>query len=787
MRRSRNSGLSRSKDHPPPARLETRAPGGKEASAASPRVKRTFFFDVVIALALGGALLTGDFSLLANIAALALIAAAAIKVGVVQILNGKSGRAGESVQAWEKAYGVASVGMAAAIGFLSCATFIAKTPASIAIAATIGAIGHLALSPMREAGRPRLVYLQAGCAVPLFILGLCFRWEFYTPVAIAAALGVAFAVIQGAKRLNRKTIEGLGTERKLAAAMDGVIQGLAMFDSASIFIEGNRRFDELTGLTAATAAQAPLDEWFVGKFARRLEDPAEAQRLVEIGKLVVGRRLGGSVVLRHADGRFLEFTFRPMPEGFSLLVDDVTLRRETEIRFERMARNDDVTGLSNRVHFRERLEGAVANCRESKPFAVVVIDLDRFKQVNDSLGHPFGDKLLKKVAERLQKLASSEDFVARLGGDELVLLRVGEREDAGVFASRIVEELGKPFHIDSEKLMIGGSVGVAMAPQDGAQSDELLKSADMALYAAKDAGRGTFRFFDTAMAEKARRRQQIEADLRAGIGRNELEVWYQPIVSIGKRRICCCEALVRWRHPTQGMISPAEFIPMAEESGLVAPLGEWVLRQACIDAKSWPREVGLAVNFSAVQFVRADVVEMVKRILRETRFPAARLEMEITESVLMNDADSVLAAIDELRDLGIRVALDDFGTGYSSLSYLSRFRPNKVKIDQAFVRDMAKNNAALAIIKAVKAMVYELGVDMLVEGVETIEQLDILRENGADEAQGYLFSKPRPAREIAQIVADPAQLVRGRKLILPPCAPWMKRYERVSPSVVSLH
>jgi EAL domain-containing protein (putative c-di-GMP-specific phosphodiesterase class I) len=291
------------------------------------------------------------------------------------------------------------------------------------------------------------------------------------------------------------------------------------------------------------------------------------------------------------------------------------------------------------------------------------------------------------------------------------------------------------------------------------------------------------------MAEKARRRQQIEADLRVGIGRNELEVWYQPIVSIARRRICCCEALVRWRHPKQGMISPGEFIPIAEESGLVAPLGEWVLRQACIDARSWPREVALAVNFSAVQFARGNVVEMVKRVLRETRFPAARLEMEITESVLMNDADSVLAALDELRDLGVRVALDDFGTGYSSLSYLSRFKPDKVKIDQTFVRDMAKNGAALAIIKAVKALVFELGVDMLVEGVETLDQLDILRENGADEAQGFLFSKPRPAREIAQLVADPAQLIRGRKLILPPCAPWMKRYERVSPSVVrtSLH
>jgi diguanylate cyclase (GGDEF)-like protein len=778
--------LLRSKDHPAlPARQETRAPSGKGAVAASAQVKRTIFFDVVIALALGGAFLTGDFSLLANIAGLALITTAAIKVGVVQILSGKSNSTDDSsFNFWGKAYAVASVGMATAMGLLSCATFIAKTPASIGIAATIGVTGHVALAPLRETGRPRIVYFQAGCAVPPFILGLCFRWEFYTPVAIAAALGVAFAVIQGARRLARKTIEGQGSERKLAAAMDGVAQGLAMFDASSRFIAGNRRFNELTGLTAATAAQAPLDEWFAGKFARRLQDPADVQRLIDIGKEAVHHRSSHSIVLHLEDGRFLEFSFRPMTEGFSLLVDDVTLRRETEARLERMGRNDDVTGLANRLHFRERLEGAVAGGRDCQPFAVMVIDLDRFKQVNDSLGHPVGDKLLKKVAERLQKLAAPEDFVARLGGDEFVVLRTGAREDAGVFASRIVETMSQTFHIEDNRLMIGASVGVAMAPEDSAQSDELLKSADMALYAAKDAGRSVFRFFDNAMAEKARRRQQIEADLRAGIGRNELEVYYQPIVSIAKRRICCCEALVRWRHPTQGMISPGEFIPLAEESGLVAPLGEWVLRQACIDAKSWPREVGLAVNFSAVQFVRTDVVEMVKRILRETKFPAARLEMELTESVLMNDADSVLAAIDQLRDLGIRVALDDFGTGYSSLSYLSRFRPNKVKIDQAFVRDMAKNNAALAIIKAVKAMVCELGVDMLVEGVETLEQLDILRENGADEAQGYLFSKPRPAREIAQIVADPAQLVRGRKLILPPCAPWMKRYERVSPSVV---
>jgi len=286
------------------------------------------------------------------------------------------------------------------------------------------------------------------------------------------------------------------------------------------------------------------------------------------------------------------------------------------------------------------------------------------------------------------------------------------------------------------------------------------------------------------MADKARKKQQIEQDLRVGISRNELEVYYQPIVSFAKRRICCCEALVRWRHPVLGMISPGDFMPVAEESGLVVPLGEWVLRQACMDAKSWPKDVRLAVNFSALQFTRGNVVEMVRRALKDTKFPASRLEMEITESVLMNDADSVLASIDELREMGMRVALDDFGTGYSSLAYLSRFRPNKVKIDQSFVRDMSKNGASLAIIKAVKAMVTELGIDMLVEGVETLEQLEILREHGADEAQGYLFSKPRPANEIARFVADPAQLVRGRNLLTETNAQWAKGFERVNPSSV---
>ncbi len=274
----------------------------------------------------------------------------------------------------------------------------------------------------------------------------------------------------------------------------------------------------------------------------------------------------------------------------------------------------------------------------------MVIDLDRFKQVNDSLGHPVGDKLLKRVSERLREMATPEDVVARFGGDEFAILRLGERDCAAEFAAKVVEMLSEPYHIDGAKLIISASVGVAMMPDDGVNANELMKSADMALYAAKDAGRGASRFYETGMADKAREKQQIEQDLRIGISRNELEVYYQPIVSFSKRRICCCEALVRWRHPAHGMISPGEFMPMAEESGLVAPLGEWVLRQACMDAKSWPKDVRLAVNFSALQFTRGNVVEMVRRALATTpNFPPRDWRWRLPKSVLMNDADSVLA------------------------------------------------------------------------------------------------------------------------------------------------
>ncbi len=770
------SGLSPPSSAPAPlVQVES---GGLEASEG----RATYlFFEAAAALILAGAVLASRFGLIADVAAWALVASAAIRISFARG-DGCKAAGGKASRFREVASLFGGGAMAAAMGFAALAVFVADASVSLKIAAAVAAVGYAALAPGQEGTRPVVLELQTVAALLPLAAGMAVKWDLYAPIALACLLCLALALIHESRR-RFGAAAAQETGRRYVATLDGAEQSLAMFDAAARLIAANHAFFRMFRLTEETAQEARIDDLLAQKLALRLAEPEAARQLIDAAGAARRNRQRESAIVALADGRFMEFVFHPTRDGFSLQIEDVTRWRASELRFERLARQDDVTGLRNRNAYFEELEKAASRLDESAPFAVLMIDLDRFKQVNDSLGHPVGDKLLKRVAERLQELAAPQDIVARLGGDEFVVLRLGDREGAAAFAAQAVEAVGDPYHLGGVKLLIGASIGIAITPDDGANADELMQAADMALYAAKDAGRGVFRFFEKSMAEEARRRQEIEQDLRLGITRNELEVYYQPIVSLARRRICACEALARWRHPRLGMISPGEFMDIAEESGLVIPLGEWVLRQACIDAKSWPKDVRLAVNFSPVQFARGNVAETVKRILNDTKFPAERLEMEITESVLMADADSVLATINELRELGMRVALDDFGAGYSSLAYLGRFRPNKVKIDQFFVRDMDENPASLAIIKAVKALVAELGVELLAEGVETVEQLEILRENGADEAQGFLFSKPRPAREIARFVADPAQLVRGRKLITESAVPWAKTCERVSPVV----
>jgi diguanylate cyclase (GGDEF)-like protein len=411
-----------------------------------------------------------------------------------------------------------------------------------------------------------------------------------------------------------------------------------------------------------------------------------------------------------------------------------------------MARHDALTNLPNRVLFRETMEASLAR---GEAFAVLFLDLDRFKSVNDTLGHPVGDALLCAVTKRLQMAVRGMDTVARLGGDEFAIIQINARPtDASELAGRIIESLSDAFDIMENQVVIGTSIGIAIAPTDGREPDQLLRNADMALYRAKSEGRGTYHFFQADMDAQMQARHALELDLRKSLTAGEFELHYQPIIELESGRVSGFEALVRWRHPERGLISPDVFIPVAEEIGLIVPLGDWVLRQACRDAATWPGQLSVAVNLSAAQFRNSTLALSVAAALGASELAATRLELEITESVLLQDDRTVLDALHQMRDLGVRISMDDFGTGYSSLSYLRSFPFDKIKIDRSFIRELGKKNDCVAIIRAVTRLGSNLGMATTAEGVETEQQLEILRAEGCTQVQGYLFSRPQPASEI---------------------------------------
>jgi diguanylate cyclase (GGDEF)-like protein len=416
-----------------------------------------------------------------------------------------------------------------------------------------------------------------------------------------------------------------------------------------------------------------------------------------------------------------------------------------------MAHHDALTGLSNRLQFHERLQTALEQQRRpGDGIALLCLDLDRFKQVNDTLGHPAGDLLLKEVAGRLRGCVRDGDMVARLGGDEFAVLQCGvsQPDYASVLAQRIVEALGAPYDLGGDRAIIGASVGIAVVTRDLCSADLLLRSADLALYQAKANGRGSFSFFESSMNEQVQARRTLESDLRQALAEGEFVVFYQPTFYLQGQHVSGFEALLRWRHPSRGLVSPMEFVPLAEELGLMVPISAWVMAQACADAVTWPEGVKVAVNLSPVQFSSPGLMAAVQRALENSGLPAHRLELEITESALLQDSKTVLATLHELRALGIRTALDDFGTGYSSLSYLRSFPFDKLKIDQSFVRDMTHRPGSLAIVTSVLDLARKLGMATTAEGVETEEQLSQLYQVGCTEVQGFLFDHPRPAAEI---------------------------------------
>jgi diguanylate cyclase (GGDEF)-like protein/PAS domain S-box-containing protein len=434
------------------------------------------------------------------------------------------------------------------------------------------------------------------------------------------------------------------------------------------------------------------------------------------------------------------------------VIEDVTERTRADERIKYMAHHDLLTGLSNRALFMEKIEEAGARLRRrGETFSVFMLDLDRFKNVNDSLGHPEGDLLLKETARRLKSSLRETDVLARLGGDEFAILQSAETDqhDGAVgLADRIIRIINEPFDIGGNKVTIGTSIGIAFAPQDGVEPSELMKKADLALYRTKSEGRNGYRFFDPQMTADADALHQLEHDLRDALSRDELEVHYQPIIDIKTRKPIGAEALARWRHPQKGFVPPDEFIPIAEETGLIIPIGEWVLQKACADAMTWPPYLKVSVNLSPVQFRKCNLLDVILCALVESGLPPERLELEITESVLVENEVDVLATINQLKNLGITIALDDFGTGYSSLRYLTKFPFDKIKIDKSFTQNLTKRAECATIVSAVRALGRGLNIVTTAEGVETERQFDMLAAAGVNLAQGYMFGRPCPASEL---------------------------------------
>jgi diguanylate cyclase (GGDEF)-like protein/PAS domain S-box-containing protein len=449
-----------------------------------------------------------------------------------------------------------------------------------------------------------------------------------------------------------------------------------------------------------------------------------------------------------------ELTHNEQPSVLLALMD-ITERKRAEARLAFLAQHDGLTGLPNRNLLRQQMDETLLHTRRSaEKVAVLVLGLDNFKSVNDTLGHGVGDKLLRGVAKRLRSSLREEDTLARLNSDEFAIVQTGmtRPEDAALLARRLLDAIGEPYLLDGHSVVVGATVGIAMAPGDGEDSEKLLKNADMALSRAKTESRGTFAFFEADMDARAQKRRKIELELRDAIQNEVLRPYYQPLIDLSTGRITGFEALVRWPHPERGMISPGDFIPVAEETGLVNGVGGLMLRRACMDAALWPDDVRVAVNLSPVQFRVGNLMAVVMDALKQSGLPPERLEVEITETVLLEKSDTVLATLHALRSLGLRISMDDFGTGFSSLSYLRSFPFDKIKIDQIFVRDVAANRDAQAIIRSIVSLGKGLGVTITAEGVETEAELSCLRAEGCHEAQGFLFSRARPHDEIVALL-----------------------------------
>jgi diguanylate cyclase (GGDEF)-like protein len=585
--------------------------------------------------------------------------------------------------------------------------------------------------------------------------------RFLVVAAGLAALVVAFTVFLIVRQLSK---QHQNSERRLAlekerldTAINNMTQGLLLYDSDARIVLCNQRYLEMYNLSPDVVKPG---YHFRDLIAHRKETGSFRGNVDEFCSSVlrnVEQKRATNSVMETTDGRSVQIVNQPLANGgWVVTQEDITERRRAEKQIAHLAHYDALTDLPNRVLFRAQLQQELERTKRGEQLAVLYIDIDEFKSVNDSLGHPAGDELLKAVASRLRSCLRETDSVARLGGDEFAIVQTGIKQPGDVvkLVTRIYQAIREPYECLGHQVTTDASIGIALAPNDATDLDQLLKSADLAMYGAKADGRRTYRFFEPQMDACVRARRTLELDIRQAIAEGAFALHYQPIVNLGSNEIVGCEALLRWNHPVRGMISPAEFIPIAEETGLICQIGDWVLTTACAEATNWPPSIKLAVNISPVQFRSHAFSLKVANALATTGLSADRLELEITEAVLIRDDEAALTMLQQLRAIGVRIALDDFGTGYSSLSYLQRFPFDKIKIDRCFVNDVAGTEGSSSIVQAVIDIARARNMTTTAEGVETERQREILLSFGCTEMQGYLFSPARPVAEIRMLLSQ---------------------------------